>query len=68
MPVHEVAASGSVNPVLKHEKNNVTAAQVSASPCFVKLHQQCFKMCVHPFAIRDGVDESCIQQFFAILL
>ena len=23
-----------------------TAAQVSASPCFVKLHEQCFKMCV----------------------
>jgi len=43
----ELAASGSVNLILKHEKNNVTAAQVSASPCFVKLHEQCYKMCVN---------------------
>lgn len=46
MPVHEAVASRSVNLVLKHEKNNVTAAQVSASPCFVKLHEQFFKMCI----------------------
>lgn len=46
MPVREATASGSVNLVLKHEKNNVTVTQVSASPCFVKLHEQCFKICV----------------------
>ena len=44
VPVHEAAASGSVTLVLKHE-NNVAAVQVSASPCFVKLHEQCSKMC-----------------------
>ena len=44
MHVHEAAASGSVTLVLKHE-NNVAAVQVSASPCFVKLHEQCSKMC-----------------------
>ena len=44
VPVHEAAASGSVTLVLKHE-NNVAGAQVSASPFFVKLHEQCSKMC-----------------------